>query len=111
MFTNFTTLLNNDYTNDSAETTGSFQGTLGAMFDNGILRHNAGWTVAFVMAYTMVFVPGVVANSSVIVVVIFNPKIRSVKNLLVANLAIADLLVVVCCIPATLISNILQRKL
>ncbi|XP_011308339.1 allatostatin-A receptor isoform X3 [Fopius arisanus] len=44
---------------------------------------------------------GLVGNSLVVIVIALNPAMRSTTNLLIINLAIADLLFVVFCIPFT----------
>lgn len=44
---------------------------------------------------------GLVGNSLVVIVVALNPGMRSTTNILIINLAIADLLFVIFCIPFT----------
>lgn len=51
--------------------------------------------------FGIIFVLGFIGNSLVVVVVAANPNMRSTTNILIINLAIADLLFVVFCIPFT----------
>ena len=44
---------------------------------------------------------GVIGNTLVIIVVLTNPQMRSTTNVLILNLAVADLLFVIFCIPFT----------
>jgi neuropeptide FF receptor 2 len=57
-----------------------------------------------------VFCVGLIGNLFVISVVFRVPRMRTPTNLFIANLAIADVLVIVFCVPATLMSNLFVRK-
>jgi hypothetical protein len=58
----------------------------------------------------VVFVVGLIGNSCVIAVVYRSPRMRTVTNFFIVNLAVADVLVIVFCLPATLMSNIFVRE-
>jgi hypothetical protein len=73
-------------------------------------RHSLPVTIFFCVAYALVFAIGVVGNCFVVVVVYCNPRMRSPTNLFIANLACADLLVNVICLPFTLVGNIISGK-
>lgn len=51
--------------------------------------------------FGMIGILGLVGNSLVVVVVAANPEMRSTTNILIINLAVADLLFVIFCIPFT----------
>lgn len=71
------------------------------------MRYSIGVTVVVCIAYIAVFVIGFVGNTSVVLVIYKNVRMRSSPtNIFIVNLAVADLLVVVVCIPFTLISSI-----
>uniref|UniRef100_T1IBR8 G_PROTEIN_RECEP_F1_2 domain-containing protein n=1 Tax=Rhodnius prolixus TaxID=13249 RepID=T1IBR8_RHOPR len=70
-------------------------------------RYSFPVTVFFCLAYTSVFLIGVTGNCFVVSVVYRSPRMRSPTNLFIANLACADLLVNVICLPFTLISNVM----
>lgn len=74
-------------------------------------RHSAAMTVVYCVAYILVFAVGLVGNCFVIAVVFRSPRMRTVTNFFIVNLAVADILVIVFCLPATLTSNIFVRKL
>lgn len=85
-----------------------------------IWRYSPVWTLALSIAYLVVFFLGLVGNLSVLwVIFILRRNSRQsmfatcnkVFNGLIGNLALADLLVIIFCLPATLISNIFTRKL
>ncbi|GIY70885.1 neuropeptide SIFamide receptor [Caerostris extrusa] len=74
------------------------------------IRHTDLVTTIFVMAYIVVFILGTIGNVFVIGVVLRMKRMRSVTNYYLANLALADLLVIIFCIPATLVGNLFERK-
>ncbi|XP_064637445.1 cholecystokinin receptor type A-like isoform X2 [Lineus longissimus] len=59
--------------------------------------------------YSCIFVIGVVGNALVIVTLIQNKRMRTVTNVLLLNLSISDLLLVVLCMPFTLIGVLLKN--
>ncbi|XP_075238341.1 neuropeptide SIFamide receptor-like [Lycorma delicatula] len=63
-------------------------------------------TVLYCVAYVVVFIVGLIGNCFVIAVVYRSPRMRTVTNFFIVNLAVADILVIVFCLPATLMSNI-----
>lgn len=73
-------------------------------------RHSTGMTVVYCVLYVIIFIVGLIGNSFVIAVVLRAPRMRTVTNFFIANLAIADILVIVFCLPATLMGNIFVRK-
>lgn len=73
-------------------------------------RHSLTLTAVYCVAYAFVFVVGLVGNSFVIAVVMRSPRMRTVTNFFIVNLAVADILVIVFCLPATLMGNIFVRK-
>uniref|UniRef100_A0AAG5CUT2 G-protein coupled receptors family 1 profile domain-containing protein n=1 Tax=Anopheles atroparvus TaxID=41427 RepID=A0AAG5CUT2_ANOAO len=72
-------------------------------------RHSYTMTAVYCVAYFIVFIVGLVGNSFVIAVVFRAPRMRTVTNFFIVNLAVADVLVIVFCLPATLMSNIFVR--
>jgi len=54
---------------------------------------------------------GVVGNSLIVWLVLCNPRMRNVTNYFIVNLAVADILVCVFCLPITLLTNLLSGKL
>jgi len=73
-------------------------------------RHSPAMTAVYCFAYTMVFLVGLVGNLLVVSVVCRSPRMRNVTNYFIVNLAVADVLVLVFCLPATLLSNIYVRE-
>ncbi|XP_020813618.1 neuropeptide SIFamide receptor [Drosophila serrata] len=74
-------------------------------FDS-LYRHSLAMSIVYCVAYIVVFLVGLIGNSFVIAVVLRAPRMRTVTNYFIVNLAIADILVIVFCLPATLIGNI-----
>ena len=56
-----------------------------------------------ILLYVVIFFVGVIGNILVLLVVYKTPSLRSVTGYMIANLAIADLMVALFCLPATLI--------
>ncbi|XP_012283008.2 neuropeptide SIFamide receptor [Orussus abietinus] len=71
-----------------------------------LYRHSIAMSAVYCIAYVLVFVVGLIGNSFVIAVVYRSPRMRTVTNFFIVNLAVADVLVIVFCLPATLMSNI-----
>jgi len=79
--------------------------------DLSIYRHAFPLTLFLGIVYGIIFTVGLVGNTLVVFVVIRSPRFRSsVTYLFIVNLAVADLLVILFCLPPTLVSNILVRK-
>lgn len=51
--------------------------------------------------FGVIVVVGLFGNALVVIVVMCNPQMRSTTNLLIINLAVADLLFIVFCVPFT----------
>lgn len=83
---------------------------LGIVPDEFLYRHNGAMTAVYCAAYLLVFIVGLVGNCFVIAVVYRSPRMRTVTNFFIVNLAVADILVIVFCLPATLMSNIFVRE-
>lgn len=75
-----------------------------------LYRHSMAMSAVYCVAYVLVFVVGLIGNSFVIAVVYRSPRMRTVTNFFIVNLAVADVLVIVFCLPATLLSNIFVRE-
>jgi hypothetical protein len=68
---------------------------------------------AFAIAYGLVFIVGLIGNVIVLIAVYSGggrSMRHSVTNIFLVNLAIADLLVIIACLPFTLVSNLIYRK-
>ena len=76
----------------------------------GYFRHSTLTSVILTIAYSMVFVIGIIGNSFVVAIVCKSPRMRTVTNYFIANLAFADILVLLFCLPATLVGNLFIRK-
>jgi len=62
------------------------------------------------VAYTAVFLLAVTGNTLVICVVCRNSSMHSVTNYFIVNLAVADLLVGLLCLPITLVANLVSGE-
>lgn len=62
--------------------------------------------VVYTLAYGLVFIIGLIGNGFVITVIYKDPGMRNVTNYFILNLAVADLLVVIICVPITLMGSI-----
>jgi hypothetical protein len=75
-----------------------------------LYRHTFWVIVILIVGYSVVLVFGLLGNFSVLVVVARTPRMVTVTNLFICNLALADLLVLIFCILPNLVSNIYVRK-
>lgn len=58
------------------------------------------------ICFSLIGITGFLGNTLVIFVVLLNPQMRSTTNMLIINLAVADLLFVVFCVPFTAIDYV-----
>ena len=65
-------------------------------------------TVIVPVAFTIIAIVGIFGNALVIIVVSTNTQMRSTTNLLILNLAVADLLFVCFCVPFTATDYVLS---
>lgn len=86
------------------------QNATSAVLPDLMYRHSTPIILIYCVAYLIVFVVGLIGNCFVIAVVYRSPRMRTVTNFFIVNLAVADILVIVFCLPATLMSNIFVRK-
>jgi hypothetical protein len=66
--------------------------------------------VVYSLAYGVVFALGVIGNGLVVCVVFRTPSMNTVTNYFIVNLAVADLMVALCCLPITLLANIFSGE-
>ncbi|KAJ6626575.1 Allatostatin-A receptor, partial [Pseudolycoriella hygida] len=59
--------------------------------------------------FGLIGVTGLIGNCLVVVVILSNPQMKSTTNMLIVNLAMADLLFVIFCIPFTAVDYLLSR--
>lgn len=74
------------------------------------LRYSMYLSVMYCAAYLIVLVVGVIGNVCAFAVVLKDRSLHSVYYRFMANLAIADLLVLLFCLPVTLLGNLFGRK-
>jgi len=58
--------------------------------------------------YVFVFVLGVVGNALVCFAVWNDPRLRSVTNLFIVNLSVVDFLIIVICLPPTVLGDVTE---
>lgn len=74
------------------------------------VKYSVTWTVFLFIINLLVLIFGFVGNALVIGVIVWKPRMRTVTNMFILNLAVADLFVVVFCVPANLVASIFIRK-
>ncbi|KAJ3640790.1 hypothetical protein Zmor_027331 [Zophobas morio] len=99
-----------EFRNSALATNSSLNVTEAGFVPELFYRHSMAMTAVYCVAYLLVFAVGIVGNFFVIAVVFRSPRMRTVTNFFIVNLAVADILVIVFCLPATLMSNIFVRK-
>jgi len=99
--------------NDSNETVddGGEDGTYNHEKPWSTLRQPRFGVALLSVAYITVGVVGVLNNGLVVAAVFHHASMRTVTNYFLANLAVADILVCVFVLPATLLQNIYTGKL
>ncbi|XP_078576592.1 neuropeptide FF receptor 1-like [Branchiostoma floridae x Branchiostoma japonicum] len=69
-------------------------------------KHDLAVSLVFICSYAMVCLLCVVGNVTVCCLVAQNRKLHTVTNFFILNLAVADLMIAIFCMPITLVSNI-----
>ena len=88
----------------------SLNGSLEPYGELSFLRHSLPINVLYCLAYILVLVLGIIGNVLVMIVVVRTKIMRRPVYYFLFNLALADLLVLICCVPATLIANVFTRE-
>ncbi|XP_078494585.1 cholecystokinin receptor-like isoform X1 [Ciona intestinalis] len=92
------------------EMRGSFE-----IFHNSTVSYESNFSqlsekeVASICLYMIVFCMAIVGNILVVVTLALNPRMRTVTNCFLLSLAVSDLLLAVCCMPVSLVGQILKR--
>lgn len=99
---------------DAVSTTKTFPNKTTATNDTeyyDILRHPLYMIIIYSMAYTIIMIVAIVGNLMVVAVVARNKCMHTVINYFIVNLAIADIMVALICLPMTLLSNLYHGKI
>ena len=75
-----------------------------------LLRQSLLMVVILSFAYLVVFFLSIVNNSLVVMVIYRNPQLRTITNIFIANLAVADILVSILVLPITLLGNLFEGR-
>ncbi|CAH1246499.1 NPFFR2 [Branchiostoma lanceolatum] len=76
--------------------------------DNDYLKQTEPVVALFVLFYVLNFCLCIVGNTMVCFVILKMPRMQTVTNYFLLNLAVSDLLVAVFCMPFTLVDNIIR---
>ncbi|KAK0397832.1 hypothetical protein QR680_002292 [Steinernema hermaphroditum] len=72
-------------------------------------RHPLAMLILYSFFYLCVFVLGLLGNVFVVLAVMLHPTLRSTTDYLISSLASADLLIIIFCLPTTLLNNLLTE--
>ena len=75
-----------------------------------LLRHPMYMVIIYSVAYTIIMIVAIVGNLMVVAVVVRTKSMHTVINYFIVNLAIADIMVALICLPMTLFSNLYHGK-
>ncbi|KRZ09695.1 Neuropeptide Y receptor [Trichinella zimbabwensis] len=75
----------------------------------GEVALNADESAVAVVVYTLITVVAVIGNATVIFIIGHFPRLRTPTNALIANLALADLLMALLCIPFSFVSTLILQ--
>ncbi|KAF9797785.1 hypothetical protein SFRURICE_017980 [Spodoptera frugiperda] len=76
------------------------------MLNDYIYPHTYEWVL--IGTHTLVFITGLVGNALVCVAVYRNHSMRTVTNYFIVNLAVADFMVILFCLPATVLWDVTE---
>ncbi|EJW72786.1 hypothetical protein WUBG_16313, partial [Wuchereria bancrofti] len=70
-------------------------------------RHPTLLIITYSAFYSALFLLGLLGNTFAVLSVILHPQLRSSTDYLISSLATADLLIILFCLPTTLLNNLL----
>ncbi|CAD5218446.1 unnamed protein product [Bursaphelenchus okinawaensis] len=73
------------------------------------IRQPFGLVIIYTTFYAFVFLLGLIGNVFVLLAIIWHPTLRSTTDYMISSLASADLLIIVFCLPTTLLNNLLTE--
>ncbi|CAD5224786.1 unnamed protein product [Bursaphelenchus xylophilus] len=73
------------------------------------IRQPFGLVIVYTTFYAFVFLLGLIGNVFVLLAIIWHPTLRSTTDYMISSLAMADLLIIVFCLPTTLLNNLLTE--
>lgn len=76
------------------------------MLNNYIYPHTYEWVL--IGTHTVVFIAGLVGNALVVIAVYRNHTMRTVTNYFIVNLAVADFMVILFCLPPTVLWDVTE---
>jgi hypothetical protein len=78
--------------------------------DESLDEDNFEWnlSIAIAVIYSFTFIVGLIGNSLVVLTIITHKRMRNSTNLLILNLAIADLIFIMVCVPFNGLNSVLQ---
>lgn len=76
------------------------------MLNNYIYPYTYEWVL--IGTHTVVFIAGLVGNALVVIAVYRNHTMRTVTNYFIANLAVADFMVILFCLPPTVLWDVTE---
>ncbi|CAG5126653.1 unnamed protein product [Candidula unifasciata] len=75
-----------------------------------LIKQPVGMILVLSFSYTIVFFLALLGNGSVVMAVFLDKSLHTPTNLFLVNLAVADVLVAIVCLPITLLNNIFTGK-
>ncbi|CAD6194589.1 unnamed protein product [Caenorhabditis auriculariae] len=76
-----------------------------------LLQHSLALTLVYTVFYGVVFIVGLLGNTFVVLAVLSHAQLRSTTDYLISSLAFADLLILLFCLPTTLLNSTISEWL
>uniref|UniRef100_A0A914XSS6 G-protein coupled receptors family 1 profile domain-containing protein n=1 Tax=Panagrolaimus superbus TaxID=310955 RepID=A0A914XSS6_9BILA len=74
-----------------------------------VIRQPLSLFIAYSLAYSAVFILGFIGNLFVVLSITLHPSLRTATDHLIFSLALADLFIILFCLPTTLLNNLLTE--
>lgn len=75
-----------------------------------VIRQPLPLFISYSLAYSAVFILGFIGNLFVVLSITLHPSLRTATDHLIFSLALADLFIILFCLPTTLLNNLLTGK-